>query len=337
MVGETICHYRVFEKIGAGGMGVVYRAEDTRLGRQVALKFLPAELAQDRVSLERFQREARAASALNHPGICTIYAIEQQESMTFIAMELLEGETLADRIEHGPLPVEAVLDVAMQIAAALEVAHAKGVVHRDLKPANVFVTTSGQVKILDFGLAKVAIAASAGSTAGRLTSAGMTVGTLSYMSPEQARGEMLDGRTDLFSLGTVIYEMATGALPFEGDTAALTFDAILHGQPPSLQRRNPRLPAELDRIVRKLLEKDRGFRYQTATDVMTDLLRLKRDGSVTSAEKTIAVLISRTSGEPRKTNTCATASPRTSSPSWRRSRAFGSSLARACCRTAMLR
>jgi len=295
MVGETICHYRVSEKIGAGGMGVIYRAEDMRLGRQVALKFLPAELAQDSVSLERFLREARAASALNHPGVCTVYAIEQQQSLHFIVMELLEGETLADKIEAGPLPAETLLDVAVQIAAALEAAHAKGIVHRDLKPANVVVNDNGQVKILDFGLAKSTVAPSSATTAVRLTNAGVTVGTLAYMSPEQARGEPLDGRTDLFSLGVVLYEMATSSLPFEGVTAAMTFDAILHSQPPPLQQHDPRLPAELNRIVRKLLEKERGFRYQTATDVMTDLLRLKRDlaagrAAATPAEKTIAVL-----------------------------------------------
>jgi len=286
MIGETVSHYRITAKLGSGGMGVVYEAEDTKLGRHVALKFLPLEMAKEAGSLERFQREARAASALNHPGICTVYEIDQHEGQHFIAMELLEGETLADRIRKGPFEVGPLLELGIQIADALESAHAKGIVHRDLKPANIFVVSRGQAKVLDFGLAKIERArATEGAhpeepTALRpneLTSAGTTLGTVSYMSPEQARGQLTDARTDLFSLGTVLYQMATGVLPFQGETAAVVFDAILNREPLPVAQVNPVLPAELGRMLGRALEKDRNLRYQSATDLKTELLRLKRD------------------------------------------------------------
>jgi serine/threonine protein kinase/Tfp pilus assembly protein PilF len=316
MIGQTVSHYRVTSKLGSGGMGVVYEAEDTKLGRHVALKFLPADMAQDAGSLERFQREARAASALNHPGICTVYEIDQHEGQHFIAMELLEGETLGERVRRGPFELGALLEVGTQIADALESAHAKGIVHRDLKPANIFVNARGQAKILDFGLAKIERARPAGGAEhseaptavqpNELTTAGSTMGTVSYMSPEQARGQVTDARTDLFSLGTVLYQMAAGVLPFQGETSAVVFEAILNREPPPLSQANPSLPAELNRILGKALEKDRSLRYQTATDLKTDLLRLKRDsdsggrraaelsdsrpGPAKAPEKSIAVL-----------------------------------------------
>jgi serine/threonine protein kinase/Flp pilus assembly protein TadD len=284
IIGRTLSHYRVKSRLGSGGMGVVYEAEDTTLGRNVALKFLPVEMAQDAMLLERFQREARAASALNHPAICTVYAIDQFEGQHFIAMELLEGETLAERIRRGAFDMARLLDVGIQISDALESAHAKGIVHRDVKPANIFINTRGQAKILDFGLAKIergpaANNQSEGPTAMRddLTKAGTAVGTVSYMSPEQARGQLTDARTDIFSLGAVLYQMATGTLPFQGDTSAIIFDNILNHDPAPAHLINPALPAELTRILGKALEKDRTLRYQSATDLKTDLLRLKRD------------------------------------------------------------
>jgi serine/threonine protein kinase/Tfp pilus assembly protein PilF len=285
MIGRTVSHYRITSKLGSGGMGVVYEAEDTSLGRQVALKFLPGEMAEDSASLERFQREARAASALNHPGICTVYAIDHHEGQHFIAMELLDGETLADRIRRGPFDLPQLLDVGIQIADALESAHAKGIVHRDIKPANIFINSRGQAKILDFGLAKMEIRRplneqSEAPTAARrndLTQAGTTLGTVSYMSPEQARAQPTDARTDLFSLGAVLYQMATGSVPFQGESSAMIFDAILNREPAPVTQIIPSLPQDLNRILGKALEKDRNLRYQSATDLKIDLMRLKRD------------------------------------------------------------
>ena len=300
MINQTISHYRITGQLGSGGMGVVYEAEDLNLGRKVALKFLPLQMSRDQNALDRFLLEARTASALNHPNICTIYAVEtapgeNSASVSFIAMELLEGQNLEQKLRSGPLPTDRLLDIAIQLADALDAAHAKGIIHRDIKPANIFLTPRGQVKVLDFGLAKLTRPEMAMETIGatqdspvpaNLTSPGATVGTISYMSPEQARGEDLDTRTDLFSLGTVIYQMATGKLPFAGATSAVVFHAILELDPVPVLQLNATLSPKFQEIVEKLLEKDRDLRYQSAADLRGDLKRLKRD--VESGRKTAA-------------------------------------------------